>query len=202
MNKTLLSKSIAAATLAVLLGATGTVSAADDGKAHSNSMSSAVSDTAITAKVKARYMDDARLKGSDISVSTADGNVTLTGTAPSSKASKAAEELARHVDGVIGVNNRINAPTVANEVEDKTKHAAKKADRAVSDSWITTKVKSSLLADHLTKGLKIDVSTKKHVVSLAGTVKDQATFDRAIEIARAIKSVDSVDSSALYVAKQ
>lgn len=88
-------------------------------------------------------------------------------------------------------------PTVASKVEENTEHAAQNTKRVVSDSWITTKVKSSLLADSITKGFKISVKTRHHVVRLTGTVDTQASADHAGDIARQIKGVISVDTSGL-----
>lgn len=41
-----------------------------------------------------------------------------------------------------------------------------KTEKAVSDGWITTKVKSRLLFDKDTDGLDIDVSTSNGVITL------------------------------------
>lgn len=43
-----------------------------------------------------------------------------------------------------------------------------KPERAVSDSWITTKVKSDILANSVSKALKVGVKTKRGVVSIKG----------------------------------
>lgn len=159
--------------------------------------STAIGDAAITAKVKAKYLDDKRLKDTDISVTTANGVVSLTGTAPTSDAKDAAESVAKSVDGVLNVDNGIQTPSVTSKIEKKTKRAAKKTERVVSDSWITTKVKSSLLADSVTKGFKISVKTVNHVVALTGTVDTQASIDHAEELAKKIEGVTSVDTSGL-----
>jgi hyperosmotically inducible protein len=161
--------------------------------------STALGDAAITAKVKAKYLDDKRLSNSDISVTTANGVVSLTGTAPTSDAKEAAEELAKTVEGVLNVDNNIQAPGIASKLEKKTKKAAKKTERVVSDSWITTKVKSTLLADSVTKGFKIGVKTVNHVVALTGTVDSQASIDHANDLAKGIEGVTSVDTSGLVV---
>lgn len=161
--------------------------------------STALSDAAITAKVKAKYLDDKRLKDSDISVTTANGVVSLTGSAPTSEGKDAAETLAKTVDGVMNVDNKIETPSVTSKIEKKTKRAARKTERVVSDSWITTKVKSALLADSITKGFKISVKTVNHAVALTGTVDSQASIDRAEELAKQVEGVASVDVSGLVV---
>lgn len=68
------------------------------------------------------------------------------------------------------------------------------AGEAVTDSWITTKVKADLLATDGVAGTDINVDTQDGVVTLKGSVKSQAEADRAVMIARGIKGVTSVDS--------
>ena len=67
----------------------------------------------------------------------------------------------------------------------------------VDDSWITTKVKSELLADSMTKGLDINVKTSNGVVALSGTVSNDDAADHVKDIARKVKGVKSVDASGL-----
>lgn len=198
MNTSKLVKTISVATL-LSLGVVTYADAANAPEPKSADAGTAISDAAITAKVKAKYLDDTRVKNSDISVTTANGVVSLTGTAPTSDAKSAAETIAKTVDGVLNVDNSIQTPSLTSKVEKKTKAAAKKTERVVSDSWITTKVKSSLLADSVTKGFKISVKTVNHVVALSGTVDSQASIDRANELAKQIEGVSSVDTSALVV---
>lgn len=75
----------------------------------------------------------------------------------------------------------------------------KESVQPVSDSWITTKVKTELLAARDVSGLKIDVETVNGQVKLSGAVKTQMQVDRAVEVARSVKGVKDVDSSALTV---
>lgn len=191
---------IPAASLAILLGAaSGVVMAETTAKPKSADAATAIGDAAITTKVKAKYLGDARLKDSDISVTTANGVVSLTGKAVSSESKSAAEELARQVEGVRNVDNLIETPSVAGSIGSDIKSAAQKTEQAGSDSWITTKVKSSLLADGTTKGLKISVKTVNGVVILSGTAGSQAEVDKAVEISRSIKGVANVESSSLKI---
>lgn len=153
----------------------------------------AIDDAAVTTRVKAKFVGDERLKDSDIHVDTRNGVVTLTGTAPSDEAKAAAEELARQAEGVKSVDNQITLPGA------KAPGTLQRSEHVVSDSWITTKVKSSLLADHVTKGLNIGVKTMNGTVSLSGTVGSQAEFDRAVQIAKNIKGVKDVNTTALQI---
>jgi len=63
-----------------------------------------VDDTWITTKVKSKLAAAKGVKASDISVSTTDGIVTLTGTATSAKEKTRAEHLAKQVKGVKSVD--------------------------------------------------------------------------------------------------
>ena len=72
-----------------------------------------------------------------------------------------------------------------------------KAEDAVSDTWITSKVKSSFLADDSISGLDIKVETNQGVVSLSGVVPSDAERDLAVEKARAIEGVREVSADGL-----
>jgi hyperosmotically inducible protein len=189
------------AAISLLLGASHIALAADTAsdKPVSATVGDAISDTAITAKVKAKLMDDTRLKQTDVSVTTANGVVTLTGTSQTSDGKTTAEDITRHVDGVKDVDNQIMTPSIGSTISKDTKSAVKKTEQVTSDSWITTKVKSALLADSITKGFKISVSTTHHVVVMHGTVDSQDTIDKATAIARQIKGVQDVDTSGLKI---
>lgn len=66
-----------------------------------------VDDTWITAKVKSALISEKNLKSSDIKVDTREGQITLSGTAPSTADIDHAEQVAKGVKGVKGVDNRI-----------------------------------------------------------------------------------------------
>lgn len=75
------------------------------------------------------------------------------------------------------------------------------AKDAASDTWITTKVKSTLLAEDATPGMDIEVETKNGVVSLSGTVATEAEKEAAVAKARQIKGVTDVSADGLKVAE-
>jgi len=190
-------RTLAAAGFGLSLGLGCAAYAADEPTPHSDSIGAAITDTAVTAKVKAKLLDDSRLKNAHISVTTTNGAVTLTGTAPSSDAAAAAKELSASVDGVKTVDDQIKTPSLADSVATRTDKATKDTGKYASDSWITTKVKSELLADSLTKGLDINVKTRNGVVALSGTVANDDAADHVKDIARKVKGVKSVDSTGL-----
>jgi hyperosmotically inducible protein len=71
------------------------------------------------------------------------------------------------------------------------------SDQPVDDTWITTKVKASLLADDETAGTRIEVETNNGVVALSGNVESQAEIDAAKRIVGGIEGVVDVDTSDL-----
>ncbi len=75
-----------------------------------------------------------------------------------------------------------------------------KAGEAVSDTWITSKVKSTFLADDSLSGMDIKVETNKGVVSLSGVVDSEAERDLAVSKAREIKGVTAVSADGLKTA--
>jgi hyperosmotically inducible protein len=167
-------------------------------QAHSDSMGAAISDSDITAKVKVRLMDVKILKKSDIDVTTTNGVVTLTGTASSSKAKSTAESMTASVTGVRSVDNELKTPS-GSKAASKTKKAAAATEHAVTDSWITTKVKSELLADSITKGFKVNVVTTHGVVVLSGKLPSQDAIEHAKGIVEKVDGVKSVDTGGLAV---
>jgi len=62
----------------------------------------------------------------------------------------------------------------------------------IDDSYITTKVKASIVKDKELKSAEINVETFKGVVQLSGFVNSQSDIDRAVKIARSVKGVQSV----------
>ena len=72
-----------------------------------NKAKSAVSDTKITAKVRAKLSSDRDMHGNDITVSTEHGTVNLGGTAKSEQDAQKATEIAKSTEGVASVNNDI-----------------------------------------------------------------------------------------------
>jgi hyperosmotically inducible periplasmic protein len=71
----------------------------------------------------------------------------------------------------------------------------KTVGETIDDATITTRVKSSLLNEPTTGGLRIDVDTFKGVVTLSGRVKSKEEERRAVAIARNTPGVQDVKSA-------
>jgi hyperosmotically inducible periplasmic protein len=75
---------------------------------------------------------------------------------------------------------------------DATGNAATTASEAVTDGWITTKVKAKFADETLLEHSDINVDTNDRVITLKGTVTSNAAKARAAAIARSTKGVKSV----------
>ena len=80
----------------------------------------------------------------------------------------------------------------ADKIAGATDRATVKAAAAVDDTAITAKVKSAVLAEPGLKSLQIDVDTKDAVVTLRGTVDNDALKSRATQVAQNVNGVRSV----------
>ncbi|MDH4652067.1 BON domain-containing protein [Pseudomonas sp. JG-B] len=80
---------------------------------------------------------------------------------------------------------------------DSAKSTAKETGGDIADSWITTKVKSTLMYSSNVNGSDISVSTNSGIVTLSGLVDNDAERDRAIELAQNVRGVKSVRSTEL-----
>lgn len=170
----------------------------------------AIDDATITASVKAKLLADDRTKGFDVNVDTRNGIVTLKGGADSQAAKLAAGQLAGQAEGVVLVKNELivatpdtearqdaNTATLSGEVREKMDEAGD----GIDDAWITSKVKTQLLADDQVKGTQINVDTKGNVVTLTGTAPSAEARAKAIELAKATRGVRGVVAAQLRVAK-
>lgn len=153
----------------------------------------AVEDATITASVKSRLLWNEFTDGLDINVDTNNGRVTLTGSASTAEEKEVASRLARVTDGVVSVDNRI--VVTANAKANPRTHS----DQPIADSWITSKVKASLLMSKNVDGLDLTVETKNGKVFLGGAASSPSERDLAVEIAKDIRGVQVVDAGAVKI---
>ena len=64
----------------------------------------------------------------------------------------------------------------------------------IDDSVITTKVKAAIFNEPTLKSTEINVETFKGVVQLSGFVSSQADINTAVDVARSVKGVVSVNN--------
>lgn len=157
-----------------------------------------VDDASITAAVKSKLLWSRHADGLTTDVDTNRGKVRLTGKADTAAERDLAGRLAMNTHGVTGVDNQLivnGKPDPA----DRARMAAKDGKSEVADSWITAKVKSTLMYSSNVDGSDITVNTSKGIVTLTGKVDSGAERALAIELAGNVRGVKSVKSKGLTV---
>jgi hyperosmotically inducible protein len=140
-----------------------------------------VNDAYLTAKAKIALFADARIKGSEINVETAQGAMMIRGKVDSSDAKLAAEDIAKGIDGVKSVKNDLQVvPPARREATDD------------KDAAITTRVTALIEKDAYLKKAGIRAQTNAGVVSLTGEVQDLMASAQASWIAWQVHGVKSV----------
>jgi Predicted periplasmic or secreted lipoprotein len=147
-----------------------------------NKVGNFMDDSAITAKVKAALVDDKNIKSTDISVKTERSVVTLSGFVESQTQAEQAVSVAKGVEGVTSVSDKLH-------VRD-SKNGSMKG--YAGDAATTSEIKAKLLADDVVPSRKVKVETTDGVVQLSGTVDSPAQVERAEAIAKAVDGVKSV----------
>ena len=165
------------------------------------SFSNRFNDATTTATVKSKLLWNRNTEGLDIKVSTRDGVVTLDGEANSAASSELAERLARNTDDVRRVENNLNVSgeSADNNTTDKVRDRADAAGGAISDAWITSKLKSSFLFSSNLSGLDISVDTEDGQVTLSGQVANDTEKSLAGETAENIRGVRGVNADSLKI---
>jgi hyperosmotically inducible periplasmic protein len=155
-----------------------------------------ISDASITATVKSKLLWSKHAQGLSATVETRSGEVSLDGSADSAEAKQIAGLLASNTQGVSNVRNnlKVEKPKAKKGNADKSKSGI---GQDMSDTWITTKVKSTLIYSSNVGSSDISVSTANGVVTLIGEVGSAAEHALAVELAKNVKGVKSVNARGL-----
>jgi hyperosmotically inducible protein len=78
-------------------------------------------------------------------------------------------------------------------IGEKVADGANRAENALEDGALTTKIKSKMALDDSVKALDIHVDTNAGVVTLTGSVRSQAERSRAVQLARETAGVKTVN---------
>lgn len=145
------------------------------------SVGTEIDDSVVTARVKSALLADPVIKSFDFKVETRKGEVMLSGFVGTRAQADQALLIARGVQGVKVVVNKMDL-----------KDGAATVGNVVDDGIITAKLKSALLADPNVRSFDIAVVTRKGEAQLSGFVDNQGQIDHASELARSVEGVKSV----------
>jgi osmotically-inducible protein OsmY len=150
------------------------------------------SDSVLKDRIEYRLETDRTVETYDLRVRVEAGSVWLTGTVATEAQRAEATRLAT-IDGVDKIQNEVTVDgTVDRTLAERAKAGMTKTGDAITDGWITTKVKWFFVGEDLLKGRDLSVHTAKNVVTLRGTVTSAAGRDRAVTLATRTSGVHQV----------
>jgi hyperosmotically inducible protein len=161
-----------------------------------------VKDAYIHGKVEGAFALNSNVSAYQIDTDVKNGVVTLTGAVDSDVERDLAVEVARGIDGVTDVKAdglMVKAGSRETARMERDKHRS--VGQTLDDAGTTAAIKTKLLANKSTSGLKINVDTKNGVVTLRGNVASSAEKDLAEQIARNSSDTVAVHNE-LSVAKK
>ena len=99
-------------------------------------------------------------------------------------AGAALDEARAHANTALDATKKAGSEAV-----DAGKDIALATGAAVTDGWVTTKVKAKFADETALERSDINVDTTNHVVTLKGSVRSSAARSRAVEIAKGTEGV-------------
>ena len=146
-----------------------------------------VTDATITGQVKTAFAISKRISAYEVSVTTKDGVVTLTGQVPSEIDKELAGDVAKDTTGVKQVDNKLRV-----EPGLKPSDASLRESSRVADLEIYADLRERLVASKYLSGSEIQVSVKDRVVTLTGRTHTPQQKTGAEQLARSLPNVVNV----------
>ncbi len=152
-----------------------------------HTIQASLNDNYITMKAeRSIYVDTSRFENTHVSVSCFNGVVLISGQVENAAQRREIENIVKKIPGVKEIHNVtvISAPL--------------SALTQVSDTWITTKIKSKLIATNEIDPSQIKVITENGIVYLMGIIPTEQA-EIAIDLARTTDGVQSVIKVFSYI---
>lgn len=182
-------KTILTVAVASLLGSSAAMADEYEGSAK---------DAWLDGKLETAYLFNPHLNSFTIDTEVKSGVAYLSGTVESSIDKELAERLAIGIDGITDVKSSLVVGKDATRREIQARVDAKGMEDKrtfrewYDDSTTTAAVKSKLIGNPGTSGLKIDVDTRNDVVTLSGAVASGEEKQLAEQVARDTTDVKDV----------
>lgn len=162
--------------------------------------------------IESQLSTDAVLRDDQITIEVTGKRVRLSGSVDTADERTHAEEVVRQSDPTLTVENLLQtsddtkppaakppAATTGDKVSESTRRAGKKAEKVateagemITDGWITSKVKTQLVAADGVHASAINVDTNDKTVTLRGQVRSEAERRKVVKIARETRGVERV----------
>lgn len=153
----------------------------------------AATDDALEDHIEYRFETNDAVRKYDVKVDVTAGVAQLTGEVATEAQKAEAEKLAAGVDGIQRVESRVEVdPSADQTIAERAKSGLSKTGEAITDAWITTKVKWFLAGEDILDNSEINVDTEASVVTLKGRVPNEAGRIRAMRLAGRTEGVKNV----------
>lgn len=162
--------------------ALGTAASVGVYAAQDRTIGEGIDDATASQAVKVRLMAADSAAFQEVDVEVANGNLLLSGSAPTAEHRQAAETIARSVRTVTNVYNEI----VIGQPSTIT--------RSAQDELITAQIRARLTASPAVRAININIETFHGNVYLMGTARTDQELRRAAEIASVVGGVRRVVS--------
>lgn len=162
----------------VAVGAAGTAAAVSANDRRT--VGTQIDDKTTQSRVRSAINAHTEIKEeAAISVDVYNGQVLLTGQAPTQAMITKAETAAESIDNVVKVHNQVRLGTPI------------PATSTMNDVWLASKLKTQMLANDKVPMLKLDITVEDSEVFIMGLLtREEATA--AVEVARNVKGVTKV----------
>lgn len=150
--------------------------------AQDRTIGEGIDDAAASQQVKMRLLAADRQAFQEVDVEVANGNLLLSGTAPTEEHKQAAETIARSVRTIDNVFNEIFVGQPSSVLVN------------AQDELITAQIRARLTASSSVRAINVNIETFHGHVYLMGTARTDHELRRAAEIASEVRGVRRVVS--------
>jgi len=151
-------------------------------------------DATTTAAVKTRLLANKTMRDMEVQISTKEGIVTLTGTVGSLAQKEVAERVTYNTRDVRDVQNDLKVADAVT-MREKANNASVNVGNEVSDSWVSSKIRASLLFSSDFPGSNVNVRTEKGVVTLEGHARTTTQRDEIGRMVNDFVGVRTVENN-------
>lgn len=156
---------------------------------RNQSLTKATKDIAIAHSIRKEFLVNGFKKlYSNINVAVVDCHVQLTGTVENDEDVITAVEIAWNQSGVKEVINEIKVDESSNSMD---------IGQYTKDAWITTQIKTTILANKDVKFASFTIVTCKNIVYIFGLSTDQRQIEEVANIAASTRGVEQVISNVI-----
>jgi len=146
-------------------------------------------DAWLAGKLETALLLNTELNSFTIDTDIDNGIAVLSGKVRNQTQKDLAGEIAQNVEGITQVNNNL---IIDEQYQQDTTDSEKTFSRTWHDITVTAGLKMEFAAHETLEATSINVSTDNGVVTLQGTVKNEAEHDLAIEMAKGYDKVVEV----------